>query len=377
MEIQDGNRIIHIEGWLPLDRETDAAFLALFTAFFRDPTADFQALLGQHLPTFERAMLAFFDNNAQSNPLQDRFFTNLTTIWKRYLDQGRLSEAKAFWNRIVSTTIAWEERTGHRVHKGSALYFWAVTAIIQGETDKGFLLMHAALEEDILTQRTPLPRTPALMFAMLDFSEPRQFFYAFVKQLAGFLSQLLAAYQGLGASHLSLEDIQARFLNHPPSAHAVFSFTHCLARLHLLDRLPRNSLSSQFAGQYEIGILSDFALVIDEALAFKDQPHWRFIDLAVFLSGRASLQLSRDDLAFANASKDASFDKTLTELIDGVFRFRDGNVRPRLECDLAICYCIRNHGAHNLSSFPAVSSRFIDLRQSFLNVLFLTVDVLY
>ena len=377
MEILDGSRPIHIEGYQSLDPEADRAFEQLFRGFFSDPSADFQRLLQEHLPPFEQAMLAYFDRNAQSNPLQDRFFTNLTTVWKRYFDQGRLTEAKGFWNRIVSTTRSWEDRTGHRVHKGSALYFWAVTAITQGEIDKGFLLMHTALEEDILTQNVPLPRTPSLMFATLDFSETRQFFYPFVRQMADFLNTFFQPYRDLTGSKLTLEDFRLRFLNHPPSAHAVFSFALSLARLHLLNRLPAYSLSSQFAGQYEIAVLSDLALVVDEAVAFKHPTQWKFVDLTAFLAASAQLNLSKADLSSANAAMDASFDNALTALLDGTYRFPDGNARHRIECDITVCYCIRNHGAHNLASFPAVSSRFHELRQSFLNVVFLTVESLY
>jgi hypothetical protein len=368
---------MQMRGYEPLDAEADGAFRSLFEGFFSDPDADFKTLVENLLPTFEPSMLAYFDRNAQSNPLQDRFFTNLTFIWRRYFDQGRLSEAKAFWNKIVATTRTWEGRTGHRVHKGSALYFWGVTAIVQGEIDKGFLLMHSALEEDILTHNNPLPRTPALMFATLDFSEPRQFFYPFVRELADFLQSFLPAYQTLRGTPFSIDNFRTKFLNHPPSAHAVFALTHALARLHLLHRVPTYSLSSQFGGQYQLAVLSDIALVIDEAVAFKDKAHWRFIDLAAFLASQSNLQLSKDDLAFANVALDASFNTTISALADRTFTFRDGTSRPPLECDLATTYCIRNHGAHNLSSFPAISAEFPKLRQSFLNSLFLTVEILY
>jgi hypothetical protein len=377
MLIQTGIKQIQIDGYLQLDEQCDAAFRTLFEHFFADPTADFATLLNAYLPPFEAEMRAFFSRHAESSPLQDQFFTNLTIVWKRYFDAGRFPEAKAFWNRIVTTTRAWEQQTGLRVHKGSALYFWAVTALLQGEIDKGFLLMHAAVDEDVLTLNTPFPRTPAFMFATLDFSEPRQFFYPYVKGLAEFLEPFTSSYGALRGTQFTMAQFKDRFLSHPPSTLTVFSFTHALARFHLLHRVPPYTIQSPFAGQYQLSVLSDLALVIDEALAHKGPNHWRFIDLAAFLSAQSALGLSRDDLAYANSSIEQAFDPTLTALVDGVFRFQDGIPRSRLACDLAICHCIRNHSAHNLASFPSIPARYSDLARGFMNVLFLAVEVLY
>jgi|SRR5918996_1351579 hypothetical protein len=42
------------------------------------------------------------------------------------------------------------------IHKGSAYYFWAVTCILKEDLEKGFLLMHQALEEDMRNRSNEL-----------------------------------------------------------------------------------------------------------------------------------------------------------------------------------------------------------------------------
>jgi hypothetical protein len=311
--------------------------------------------------------------------LQDRFFTNLTFIWRKYLDGGRLGEAQAFWQRILQPINQWEENRASRVHKGSPLYFWAVTAILQGEVDKGFFLMHSAYQEDVETQNTEFPPSPAFWFVTLDFDRTEQFFYDYVRHLADYLDQFLHVYRLVRPSNLQLSEFRDWFLVQPPSKHAVFSFAHTIARLRGLDIIPTYALQSEFAGQYELNLFFDLVLVIDEAIAEKDPDpnHWRFLDFAEFLSGQSRLKLTRDDLQLANREIRSDFDRTLTSLLDATFLFQDGLTRSRLGCDVAVAHCLRNHAAHNVTSFPSVWRRFQDIRQGLFNVLFLCVDVLY
>jgi hypothetical protein len=379
MEILVNGRQWDMRGYIQLNDPIDGAFRDLFTSFFNDPGHSFDNLSQTYLPEFENSALQYLDRIVNNSLLQDRFFTNLTFIWRKYLDGGRLGEAQAFWQRILQPINQWEENRASRVHTGSPLYFWAVVAILQGEVDKGFFLMHSAYQEDVETQNTEFPPSPAFWFVTLDFDRTEQFFHDYVRHLALYLDQFLHAYRLVRPSNLQLSEFRDLFLVQPPSKHAVFSFAHTLARLRGLDIIPTYALQSEFAGQYELSLFFDLALVIDEAIAERDTDpnHRYFLDFAEFLSGQSGLNLTRDDLRLANREINNDFDRTLASLLDATFLFQDGLTRSRLECDVAVAYCLRNHAAHNRTAFPSVWRRYQEIRQGLFNVLFLCVDGLY
>jgi lipopolysaccharide biosynthesis regulator YciM len=59
--------------------------------------------------------------------------------------------AEQVWQLAVQIATQWEtlNQSKYRIHKGAAYYFWAVTCILKEDLEKGFLLMHQALEEDM------------------------------------------------------------------------------------------------------------------------------------------------------------------------------------------------------------------------------------
>jgi hypothetical protein len=67
---------------------------------------------------------------------------------------------------------------------------------------------------------------------------------------------------------------------------------------------------------------------------------------------------------------------TLTNILNGTFRFQDGKSLSPMAADLAIAYGLRNYGAHNVSSMPIIWHSFTDIRQRLLNLLFVTVEIL-
>ncbi len=379
MQVRAHSGDIRFPNYRALDSAMDNAFCDLLTASAAEPVKDFTELESAHLPQFEREMFRFFSQNPRDTSLQDDLFTNLTHIWMRYLEKGRLSDGQALWSRILHKTTEWEQSQGIRIHKGSALYFWGVTAIIQGELDKGFFLMHSAFQEDVLTQNKLLPQTPAFMFVTLDHQDTRQFFYGFVKALADHLTTFFPLYQLSRGSNLDLDEFQNRFLRRPPSIHAVFSFTHSLSKLWFLSKLPTFALQGDFAGQFELNVLFDLILVVDKALKYKHPVPgtWRYLELADCLATKAGLGISKTDLIDANNRADTDLDQTIADLANGVFQFSDGNSRHRLACDLTLSYILRNYAAHNLSSFPSIWQYFDSLRQAVMSVLFLTVDEMY
>ncbi|MFB0534490.1 MAG: hypothetical protein ACETWR_05870, partial [Anaerolineae bacterium] len=263
------------------------------------------------------------------------------------------------------------------IHKGTPFYFWGMAAISRGELDLGYALMHQALEEDIRTHNTDHPQTPAFAFAVLDYDNVNQAFRHWPLSLAEFLDGFLTSYCTSLNRTLQLDEFRTRFLVNPPSLDVVFLFAYTLGRFFLLDRGPDYALRSGFAGQLETNLLFDLILVIDATIRAHNPGQRSFSMHAVFLSGQAKLGLNQQMLQEqVNQAFESDFEAALTNLLDRGFRFRDGSSPSPIAADLAIAYGLRNYGAHNVSSMPAVWQRFLDMRQSLFNVLFLAVEVL-
>ena len=75
-----------------------------------------------------------------------------------------------------------------RIHKGAPYYYWGVTCILKEEIEKGFLLMHQALEEDKKSATiVKFQNAPSYTFVTLDYLQQKQLFYDKVKEIANFL----------------------------------------------------------------------------------------------------------------------------------------------------------------------------------------------
>jgi len=378
MKINIDGKEIEIKGYKFLDQETDDAFKILLTEFLNDPERDYRNLILNLYPAFEQKIHEYYDKVARANSRQQDFTSNLTIIWNQYLSLGRYGEAQSLWERVLRTIRDWERTSGIRVHKGSPLYFWSASALMQGETDKGFFLMHQAYEEDIQTTGMEFPDTPAYKFVTLNFKDDKQLLFEYVKVISEYLNTFFVKYRLERKSQITLEDFSQKYLQNPPSIYSIFSFTHSLSKLWKLSLLPQYTTRSKFAGQYGLNLLFDLILVIDEAIDHKDQNnHWRFIEFADYLARESGLDVSRNAIVFAKDQIDNSFDITLSQLLDSVFIFNDGTMKSKFCCDLCIVYSLRNHSAHNLASFPSIWLRYKDICQSLFNILLLVVDELY
>lgn len=379
-----------------LGQSLNEAFDQLYSSFDSSHTLNFEKL--------EKAAPRFFDSNhikekgeAQSEilrkaTLHDSFFQKFTRIWIRYLDQRRLGYAEYFWKRVAELVLSWESQNlGCRIHKGTAYYFWAGTAILSGNLDKGYLLMHQALEEDKITHPNaqPLPNTPSFVFVTLDYKDPRQTFKVWVEGQVKFIDKLLLEYRNSYSKHLTSDDFRSRFLKCLSEISLVVLFAYTLARFYNLAETPSYAQKSDFAGQLEMNLLFDLALIIEVAIKQKSG----------IMEGTLGNQIndyllrdSRINSEFTgwnnntlgqlrdNKSKpDTTFQQSLNELLStSPFLFNDGSqLTTRAEKDLALTYLIRNRGAHYVTPVEAIWERFTKLRQSLFNVLFLCVETLY
>lgn len=367
---------------VPLGDPIDSFLKNLFTKFFNELSRPYSDFIGDCYKDLEATIQSYFDRKINNPPGQDNLFNNLTIIWKSYQNNGRVGEAQQFWQDILNIVLDWEHSRNSRIHKGSLFYFWSQTAILQGQLDKGFFLIHSAYEEDVLTNKNPLPGTPAFKTVSLDYSDKGNLLFGLVEAWANHLDGLIARYQTLTGSTFTLDIFRAKFLNQPPNGDVLLSFTYVLARFYEFDLLPSSILRGDFTSLYELNSLFDLVLitesVISTSISTQTRDDWKFINLVshILVKSRISPDLARnrDHFRHINSMKDADFEKTFNDLLDQNFVYPDGVKPSRPECDLGVAYCLRNYSAHNIGSFPIIRQRYGDIRQSVFNVLFLAIE---
>ena len=124
---------------------------------------------------FQNESLKYLGNNKRVTD-HDSYFNNFTPLWRILLEQGLFLYAEQVWEIAVDAAKKWEQQNpDQKIHKGAGYYFWAVTCIYKEDLEKGFLLMHEALEEDKRNLKPNNKNTPAYAFVILDSDEENQF----------------------------------------------------------------------------------------------------------------------------------------------------------------------------------------------------------
>lgn len=327
---------------------------------------------------FEEAAAQFLAKTPARSDQHDAFFGNFTIVWNHLLSSGRFDEAETLWEMALAPALQAEKQSpGHEIHKGTAYYFWAMTAILRGDIDKGYALMHQAVEEDVATMKTQFPDTPAYALATLNWVKQDQAFRHWVLAQAKFLEEKQKQYSALYSRSFTLEDFRQRFLASPPSTEKVFLFAYTIARLMRLGNAPKHTVQSRFAGQLFMNLFFDVLLTTEAVLKAKNAAGKSFIDHAEYLSQQAGNPISKARLRALQSSFKDDFDSTLTSLLDGTFVFLDRTCLSRMQADIAIAYGLRNKAAHDVTPTPTIGHRFPEIMQILLNVLFMTVDFAY
>jgi hypothetical protein len=329
---------------------------------------------GPNAADFDAAANVFLDQRGGVPSDVDAFFNNFTPLWTNILSQGRIASASTVWIWALRPVLSWETASGKRVHKGTAFYFAAMTAILAGDIDAGYLYAHRAFEEDRITHGHLAPATPSLSLVCMDPDNVHQAFRDWVMEKATFVNSALEHYRSAHGRSLDFFGLSAKLLQRTELGDATFLFSYSVARLRRLEALGSIPFSSGFGGQLGANLLFDITLVIDAVLRRANAPIWKFIDLAAALSTQAALDLTKPRLIKVNARFQGDFDGTVNACLDGALILDDGfNVRG-LAASLALTYGCRNRGAHDVSSVGAIRNRFDEVRQALLDALFVAVE---
>ena len=339
---------------------------------------------------FKDEALSFFshnliDQNHNNYVIHDNFFNNFTPVWRIFQDQRRFKNAEDIWNMALGIGYEWENQNPNkRIHKGTPYYFWGVTCILDGDLEKGFLLMHQALEEDKETHNTNSPNTPANFFVTLDYEKQSQFFRPKVIEIADFIDIKLENYRYSGRGSLNLSDFKSTFLEEPLLRDIVFYFVFEILHLKKLHmEIEQKLKQNAFSSLLEANMIFDFCLIVENAI--KNQNKYKnnldnqtIRPLIEFLSSKSSLNLAKNN-NLNNLKEDFGnfFSNTIQNLLSSKYQFRDGTSPQPIEEDLAITYGFRNFGAHTIEDQPVIYQNFDAITGRILNALFFSIEKLY
>ena len=190
---------------------------------------------------FSDTAKVFFTLRSGSYDAHDKYFTNFEIVWRYFLSLGRLGEAEHIWDLALRPALEWEQESrvsGLRIHKGTPYYFWGMTALLRGDLDRGYCLIHQAVSEDSATNPETYRTLPGFALATLDYEKPDQAFRQWVLQQADFLAKRVVRYSDIHGRPFVLSDFQDRFLRQPPDTDTLFLFAHVVARLMQLSEIP-------------------------------------------------------------------------------------------------------------------------------------------
>jgi hypothetical protein len=228
----------------PLTPALDAAFLKIYTS------GDWQ-----DLPPAARQ---FFNSDLASRDKCDNFFENFTPAWSPLLKAKDYSGAERVWEQALDPAVAWEQSNPDKLlHKGTAFYFWAVTALLRGDLDRGYLLMHQGLEEDKRNWGPNVtPTKPRFALVSIDAANRNQWFRPWVIEQARFLEAFLKTYSTTFSRFLDFAEFRKRFLASSKNLDTLFLFAHSVARIMQLKRVPRYALQNPFYSTFCSALLT-------------------------------------------------------------------------------------------------------------------------
>jgi hypothetical protein len=375
IEIKMGEQIYQIED---LGESMNSQFLRQYESHFSGRGFDLTKLRCE--------ALNFFDHSDDNYHAHDGFFNNFINIWRIFLNQGRFKNAEHLWDLALNIAYEWENKNqSKRIHKGTPYYFWGVTCILNGDLEKGFLLMHQALEEDKKTDQTNTPKTPAYSFVTLDYENQNQFFRPKVEEIAKFVDEKMNIYRSSRGGTLTLPDFKSKFLVEDALLEVLFYFIFELFRLKkLLAEIDRRLTQNVFSSLLQANTILDFCIIVENIIKNQNKYQNKNLKqqtikpLLEFLSSNSSLNLHKNDnLKNLNIDFGNDFSKTVQELIKLQNKFQDGTTLQPIEEDLAITYGFRNFGAHKVEDQPVVYQNFDEISMRILNALFFSVEKLY
>jgi hypothetical protein len=351
-----------------LNKQMDEQFELMYRHYFFKQRFD--------IDLFKKSALKFFDESSEVK-LYDRFFNNFTILWQILIQNVSFFSAEQIWQLAVQLAMRWEKlnQSKSRVHKGAAYYFWAVTCILKEDLEKGFLLMHQALDED--KKNRPDELTPARAFVRLDYRQKEQYFRNKILEVTGFLEQRLKLYQSLRSGALTLDQLKAEFLDNKDLIDETFLFVSLFHIKKLLSESTQGLTQNTYGSILIMQIIFTFILVIDNVIKLKYEnkdPHEQ--DLLGHLSKKSDLTIDNSKLRKIGDKANDDLQSILLDLLNSKQVFKNSKL-GEIENDIGIVYALRNPATHRIRDRPFIHQNFIKIVDRLFNVFFLAIEKLY
>jgi hypothetical protein len=328
---------------------------------------------------FRAAASQYFDSvigSVHAPAAHDHYFYAFSPLWVHFRNTWRFDWAEEIWRTALDPAQEWERtHPGQQIDKGVPYYFWAMTALLRGSIDSGYVLAHQAAEEDSRTSSgLKYPDTPAYALVSLNYDKDDQAFKGWIDEQANFFKGFITDYGYVHGRSFGIDDVRDKFLRNPPNHDVVFLLTYTIARLKEISEIPVEVKRNLFAGQLQLNLLFDLLLVIDNAIRQRNSSRWKFLHHATYLLHHAGHALP--ELGDVNGQFDRNFGACTTDALDGRLII-NGRALDRLQCDVAIAYGLRNRGAHHVESESVIWNDFDRIQRAVFRTFCATVDYLY
>lgn len=355
---------------ISIDNKIDGWFINFYKAYFDNETIN--------LDEFNNQALNFFDTHKDNYKSHDDFFTNFTILWRSYISNRDYGTAELVWERNIELAHMWElKMTSKRIHKGTPYYFWGMTAILRGDIDKGYALMHKALQEDIDTQKTNFPDSPSFSFVIADYADKKQAFGDWPRKLAGYIQKKILTYNNQFTKKFSLEEFWGKIVNSNLEKSVIYQFALYISKLYNRERKPQYIYEGEFASQLLLDYLFNISLVIDSIIKVINPNQYKFRDHVLFANRKIALNFTDENITEINRAFNNNFNLMLENLLDRKFKISGEDFLSDTSTAYAITYGIRNHGAHNVTSAPVIWQRFKEIEVYVLSMMFNVIENLY
>jgi hypothetical protein len=334
---------------------------------------------GPNWDAFEQEAFKHFDAHPVDTDAHAEFFQYFTPQWRQLCDVGLYAQAENLWSKAVEIAFKWEKMNGVHIHKGTPFYFWGGTALIKGDIDHGFVLIHEAFNEDLLAERSggrSADTLPAWCLVILKDEEQKQYWGSLVQELAKFLDARISIYNQECRRSLTLPDFKSRFLQSLDFRETAFFFVYSLWKFKQHLDTSQDMTNSSFSTLLQLDTTLNLYVVLEDVLK-KYYENGMLNQLIEHFSIKHNLaihqpppgeQKKRNELM--QERFDADPDTTIRDVLSGnIFHY------TQLQTALSIAPRLRNAAAHRVQSYSALNGQTSKLLQTALNTIFAVIDL--
>lgn len=329
---------------------------------------------------FEKTAIDYFDANPKDHDAHSKFFENFTPQWQQLCSVRMYADAETLWKKAIEIVNKWERKSGSNIHKGTAYYFWGGTAILRGDIDLGFVLIHEALYEDINAESSggkPADTLPAWYFVILKDEEQNHFWKPLIQEVAIFLDARLADYNRDCSGSLDLSHLKTQFMQNEKHREATFFFVYSIWKF----KNDLNTISilanSSFSNLLLLDLSLNLYVVLEDILKSYYGNKKMLFQLIEEFSIAHDLDIHKcppQQKQKRSELVNEQFGKNPDVTISNALSYKIPEYTPA-QIALSIAPLLRNAAAHKLTSYPALQGQASKLLQLALNAIFTVIEL--